>query len=51
MAIYYERAQQTAPTHPHPHAPDTPPGNLIVGSMTAVTDRVRDALRSPDDAR
>ena len=50
MAGEYERARQTAPTHPHPHAPNTPPGNLIVGSITAVTDRVRNALRSPDDA-
>jgi hemerythrin superfamily protein len=33
-----------APTHPHPHAPDTPPGNLIAGPLAGLVDRVRDAL-------
>ncbi|MHB1585046.1 MAG: NAD-dependent epimerase/dehydratase family protein [Acidimicrobiales bacterium] len=31
---------------PHPHAPDTPPGNLLVGPAAALIDRVRDAFRS-----
>ena len=51
MAGEYERARQTAPTHPHPHAPNTPPGNLIVSSITASSPAAGDALRSPDDAR
>ena len=51
LAVEYERAQRSAPTHPHPHAPDTPPGNLVVGPVAAAADRIRDALRSPDDAR
>ena len=51
LAHEYERARRGAPTHPRPHAPDTPPGNLVVGPVTAVADRVRDALRSPGDAR
>jgi hemerythrin superfamily protein len=41
----YERAKAAAPTHPHPHAPDTPPGNLLVGPIAAFIDRVRDAMR------
>lgn len=41
----YETAKKVAPTHPHPHAPDTPPGNLVMGPVAAVVDRVRDAVR------
>ncbi|HKY67010.1 MAG TPA: hemerythrin domain-containing protein [Acidimicrobiales bacterium] len=33
-------AKETAPTRPHPRAPDTPPGNLIAGSAAAVVDKV-----------
>ena len=28
----YEKAKRAAPTHPHPHAPDSPPGNVVLGS-------------------
>jgi hemerythrin superfamily protein len=41
----YEHAKSTAPTHPHPHAPDTPPGNVILGPMAALFDKARDALK------
>lgn len=41
----YETAKKAAPTHPHPHAPDTPPGNILLGPVAAVVDRVRDAVR------
>lgn len=41
----YEMAKKLAPTHAHPHAPDTPPGNLVMGPVAAVVDRVRDAIR------
>lgn len=41
----YEKAKAAAPTHPHPHAPDTPPGNLVLGPVAALADRVRDAVR------
>ena len=40
------KAKATAPTHPHPHAPDTPPGNLVAGPLAAMADKVRDLLRS-----
>lgn len=39
-----ERAKAVAPTHPHPRAPDTPPGNLVVGTAAGVADRVGDTV-------
>jgi hemerythrin superfamily protein len=45
LAARYERAKQSAPTHPHPHAPDTPPANKVLGPVTALFDRARDAVR------
>lgn len=39
-----ERAKKAAPTHPHPNAPNTPPGNMILGPPTALFDRMRDAI-------
>jgi hemerythrin superfamily protein len=41
----YEHAKSKAPTHPHPHAPDTPPGNMILGPVAALFDKARDAVR------
>lgn len=37
-------AKATAPTHPHPTSPDTPPGNLIVGAAAGVADRITDTV-------
>jgi len=39
------KAKASAPTHPHPNAPNTPPGNIVVGPFAALADRVRDFLR------
>ena len=41
----FERAKSKAPTHPHPNAPDTPPGNKALGPIAALADRMRDAMR------
>jgi len=41
----YERAKTAAPTHPHPHLPNVPPGNVALGTVAAVVDRIRDAVR------
>ena len=41
----YEIAKKAAPTHPHPHTPDTPPGNLVLGPVAALVDHIRDAVR------
>jgi hemerythrin superfamily protein len=40
----YEKAKASAPTHPHPSAPDTPPGNVALGPVAALVDRARDAM-------
>jgi hemerythrin-like domain-containing protein len=37
-------AKKMAPTHPHPDAPNTPPGNLVGGVAAAVMDKARDAI-------
>jgi hemerythrin superfamily protein len=37
-------ARKVAPTHPHPRSPDTPPGNLVMGTAVGVADRIRDIL-------
>jgi len=44
MAALMRTARRAAPTRPHPLAPATPPGNIIVGAATAVVDKARDAL-------
>jgi hemerythrin superfamily protein len=35
--------KKTAPTRPHPKAPDTPPGNVVAGAVSSILDRARDA--------
>ncbi|HEY8374226.1 MAG TPA: hemerythrin domain-containing protein [Pseudonocardiaceae bacterium] len=37
-------AKTIAPTRPHPAAPHTPPGNLVLGPMMGVLDRARDIV-------
>jgi hemerythrin superfamily protein len=39
------QAKKTAPTHPHPKAPDEPPGNAIAGLVSGLVDRVRDSMK------
>jgi len=36
------QAKSSAPTHPHPRAPDVPPSNAVVGAVSGVIDRVGD---------
>ncbi|HQZ33384.1 MAG TPA: hemerythrin domain-containing protein, partial [Ilumatobacteraceae bacterium] len=38
------QAKKTAPTHPHPRAPDTPPANSPISAIAGVVDRVGDNL-------
>jgi hemerythrin superfamily protein len=47
MAALMRTTKRAAPTRPHPHAPSTPPGNVLVSAAAAVVDTVRDAVRSP----
>ncbi|WP_416970900.1 hemerythrin domain-containing protein [Streptomyces sp. 4F14] len=37
-------AKSTAPTRPHPSAPDTPPANKLLAPGAGMVDRIRDAL-------
>ncbi len=39
MGAVLEKAKKTAPTRPHPRAPDTPPGNLVAGPTAGVADK------------
>lgn len=45
LGARYEKAKSAAPTHPHPNAPDTPPGNKVLGPVAALFDRTRDAVK------
>ncbi len=45
MAGALKAAEATAPTKPHPSAPESATGNLIAGPPMAVFDRMRDAVR------
>lgn len=42
LGLAMERARATAPTRPHPHAPDTPPGNLVAGAVAGALEMVAD---------
>ncbi len=39
-----QAAKRTAPTMPHPRAPDTPPANTVVGVLAGAVDRAREAV-------
>lgn len=39
------KAERMAPTHPHPHGPESALGNMLVGPFVAMVDRARDAIR------
>lgn len=45
MAVAFRAAEAVAPTHPHPHAPESAVGNLLLGPVLATIDRVRDFTR------
>ncbi|WP_175407205.1 hemerythrin domain-containing protein [Streptomyces sp. TRM64462] len=40
-----DKAKQTAPTRPHPHAPDEPPALALAAPLAAAYDRLRDRLQ------
>ena len=40
-----ELGKKTAPTRPHPKAPDEPPGNLVAGPAAGLADKGRSLLR------
>jgi hemerythrin-like domain-containing protein len=44
MAKLTRQAKKAAPTRPHPNAPDTPPANIVTGTVTGMIDKARDKL-------
>jgi hemerythrin superfamily protein len=44
MGAKVESVKKMAPTRPHPTAPDEPPGDKILGPVTGLLDRLRDAV-------
>jgi hemerythrin superfamily protein len=44
MATLTRAAKRSAPTRPHPNAPSTPPGNILIGAAAAIVDKARDTL-------
>jgi hemerythrin superfamily protein len=44
MGETMEAARKTAPTHPHPKAPDEPPANLVAGPAAAALDKSREKV-------
>ena len=46
LARALDAAKRTAPTHPHPRAPDTPPGNIVAGVAAGAVDRAQDTGKS-----
>ena len=54
LAKAVEKLKRVAPNHPHPMAPDTPPGNVIVGLLAKIMDAGKDVARrviSPEKGR
>jgi hypothetical protein len=45
MGEKFLKIKSMAPTHPHPSAPDKPPGNKILGPAAGLADRLRDAVK------
>ncbi|MEY2448318.1 MAG: hypothetical protein QOH79_1794 [Acidimicrobiaceae bacterium] len=37
-------AESVAPTHPHPHGPESAMGNVLIGPFAALIDKVRDKI-------
>jgi hemerythrin superfamily protein len=44
MGAKVEAVKKIAPTRPHPSAPDEPPGDKLLGPVTGLLDRMRDAV-------
>jgi hemerythrin superfamily protein len=45
LGLRMAKAKKLAPTRPHPRAADTPPGNMVSGTVAAMLDRGRDLIR------
>ncbi|WP_236243723.1 hemerythrin domain-containing protein [Streptomyces sp. CC228A] len=45
LGALLDEAKQTAPTRPHPHAPEEPPAPALAAPVAAAYDRLRDRLQ------
>ena len=45
MAEAMRRMKTAAPTHPHPLAPDVPPGNVLAAMLAKMSDAGKDIVR------
>jgi hypothetical protein len=45
LGARYQTSLAAAPTHPHPHIPNSPLANVLIGPLAALVDTVRDAMR------
>ena len=45
LAEAMEKAKKSAPTRPHPRAPDTPPGNLVTGPTAGMVDKATSKVK------
>jgi hypothetical protein len=45
LAAEMVAGKMAAPDHPHPMAPDTPPGNVITGALAKILDTGKDVVR------
>ena len=46
LARWMQNAKAVAPTHPHPRAPDEPPGNLLAKPAAMALDAGKDVVRA-----
>ncbi len=46
MATGLGAAESLAPTHAHPHGPESAIANIVVGPFVAVAEKVQDAIRN-----
>jgi len=52
MTKSFARTKMFVPTRSHPHAPDKPPFETVVGLLTAPIDHIRDIFRKfPDETK
>lgn len=51
LARRYSSARSSAPTHPHPNAPDQPPVNRVLVPVAALIDRIRDTVKGRNPSR
>jgi hypothetical protein len=49
LAAAMLEAKKSAPNHPHPAAPDTPPAGLLAGMVAKMTDAGKDLIRKVTD--